>query len=125
MRASQGAREAVRAASWVDLRCVMICPFLSGSRLEAVKCIGDACACWRIAPPVTPETGAHRFIVAENALATREEDAGPKPSMVPESWQFSPFNGEDTAGWIEPIEEARKRLVGYCGVAGDPSGNIA
>jgi hypothetical protein len=98
----------------------MICPFLSGRRHEAVKCIGNACACWRIAPPRTPENGAQRGTVADNPLATREEDAGPRPPTVPDSWRFFPFDGENPAGWIEPTEEAHKRLVGYCGLAGSP-----
>lgn len=98
----------------------MICPFLSGPRLETVKCIGDACACWRIAPPISPETGAQRFYIANNLSARREKDAGPKPSIVPSSWEFIPYSDENAARWIEPAEEARRRQVGYCGVAGAP-----
>jgi hypothetical protein len=103
----------------------MFCPFLSAARHEAVKCIGAACACWRTAPPVTPETGAQRIIAAQNLLARREEDAGTRPPTVPDTWEFFPFNGEDVAGWIEPVDEARKRLVGYCGLAGSPFGGDA
>jgi hypothetical protein len=101
----------------------MFCPFLSGPRHTGVKCIGDACACWRIAPPTTPETGAQRAIVAENTTAQREEEAGPKPSTVPPGWDFVPYDEENLfpAGWVEPVEQARKRLLGYCGIAGAPS----
>jgi hypothetical protein len=69
---------------------------------------------------VTPETGARRIISAENLLARREEDAGQRPPTVPPSWEFSPFDGDNPAGWIEPTEEAHERLVGYCGLAGSP-----
>jgi hypothetical protein len=98
----------------------MLCPFLSAARHEAVRCIGAACACWRTAPPVTPETGARLVFTADNVMARSEEDAGPRPAAVPDSWEFSPFDGDNPAGWIEPTEEAHKRLVGYCGLAGSP-----
>jgi hypothetical protein len=97
------------------------CPFLSTPHAVS-GCIGSECACWRTMPPTTPETGAQRAIVADDPTARREEDAGPKPPVVPEGWAFVPYDGESPAGWIEPIGQARARLVGYCGVAGALSG---
>jgi hypothetical protein len=96
------------------------CPFFfAGPRNTRVTCIEDACACWRVAPPKSVSTGLPRFVVAANPAAVREADAGQKPA---DGWSFVPYRDEDTpAGWHEPAEQARKRLVGYCGLAGAPA----
>jgi hypothetical protein len=98
----------------------MICPFLSATTKTTVKCIGEACDGWRVVPPTTPETGLQRVIVAANPTAEREDDAGPKPPAVPKGWCFTPYNGNSPAKWVEPVERARKRQVGYCGIKCTP-----
>jgi hypothetical protein len=102
-----------------------MCPFLSAPTNTAVKCVGDACACWRVAPPTTPETGLQRVIIAANPAAECEDDAGPKPPEVSDGWIFFPDEGEGPAGWVEPVESAIKRQVGYCGLADSPLGGGA
>lgn len=94
------------------------CPLARPEHDSACKCIADACAVWRWSPITEPSNGARRFRVADNPVAKTEREAGPKPKDC-RGWEFSPCLG-DPAGWVEPEAEAKKRRLGYCGLAGKP-----
>lgn len=89
-----------------------VCPLRTGF------CCASECMMWRWEPIAGPESGDRRFRRAENHDAYTEDEAGPRPTWC-DGWEFCPCD-LDPAGWIEPQEEAAKRMRGYCGLAGKP-----
>lgn len=74
-------------------------------------CAADDCAMWRWHEPF-PRRGA---VAAEGAPNVR-------PQGVPGDWVFHPRDpvDGDPACWAEPVESAKARRHGYCGLAGRP-----
>ncbi len=100
------------------------CPVAGGyrKRVEVVgagggwsgwsNCIGDKCAMWRWGEPLE-----RRFVVCDDPNVIEEPK---RPEVIPASWTFIPHEGDEPAGWVEPVDEMFARRRGYCGMAGEP-----
>lgn len=79
------------------------------------ECTAADCMAWRIL-----ELRRQRFFTAEDTAATAEPA---RPANVPASWEwcgFDPEDGEEPAGWLEPVAECLLNTPGFCGLAGRP-----
>ena len=86
---------------------------LGGVRVpSSCRCIGSRCMAWRWGPRPTPRFYTYS---APDSFAQTEPS---RPSIVPDSWEFEPFDGTNGARWVEPDYDVESRWPGFCGLAG-------
>lgn len=91
-----------------------ICP--NQLQMDEPTCVGAACMAWRWADAYPCQRIRHCI---DSRAVTEPE----RPSSVPASWVFEPYDATDAdlyAQWVEPKDEAQARRRGYCGLAGKP-----
>lgn len=79
-------------------------------------CIGSRCMAWRWSHELLQR--CHSPVDAKDIHAQEEP---PRPQFVPVSWKWVP-NEDDAfeSVWLEPLEEAQARALGFCGLANRP-----
>lgn len=84
-----------------------LCPMAGQGGL----CAADGCAMWRWHEPFP-----------QRRVAAAKGGPNVRPPNVPDDWVFHPYDpcDRDPACWAEPVESAKARRHGYCGLAGRP-----
>ena len=88
----------VRAAA------AMLCPMAR----TVAHCEGDKCMAW-----VWAEDRYRKVVVCDDEEATVEPE---RPAHVPAHWEWHPYDGEDGACWVQPLDEAMRDRKGCCGM---------
>ena len=85
----------------------MYCPLGRTSNVD-LHCDGDACMAW-----TWVEERWRRSFLCDEPEATAEPA---RPAHVPADWEWHPYDGEDGACWVQPLDEAMRDRKGYCGM---------
>ena len=90
----------VRAAA------AMLCPMAR----TVSHCEDDKCMAW-----MWVDGGEVRRMVnvCGGQMATVEPE---RPAHVPAHWEWHPYDGEDGACWVQPLDEAMRDRKGCCGM---------
>lgn len=79
-------------------------------------CRGPECMAWRWVGAWRRGHRAHDM----NFAGPADTPEPPRPSDLPEDWEWHVDTEDFWAGWREPEAAARRRRPGYCGLAGKP-----
>lgn len=92
----------------------LLCP-MKQTLDRMMNCDGTRCMAWRVA-----KVADRAFLIAQNSMAetVADADGAADGAPVPSSWTFSPYDGDNPAGWVESDNSAARRNTGYCGMAG-------
>lgn len=85
-----------------------VCPIRQCSDRELL-CLAENCMAWRLV-----EQALQKMHVCDDQLAETEP---PRPADVTSDWEWFSLEADgEFAGWVEPLQSARARDHGYCGL---------
>ena len=92
-----------------------LCPAaMNGNDIDP-RCLGEKCMAWRWVDQIKVLTRQHTEMITEDD----DEPQPERPEGVPEDYIWQP-DGEGIMWWVEPVEKAKARRTGYCGMADRP-----